>query len=664
MSKKNKKTSAAADAVREKAENAADAMKEKAEDAADAVKEKAEDAADAVKEKAEDAADAVKEKAEDAADAVKEKAEDAADAVKEKAEDAADAMKEKAEDAAKSDSYNGILGDYKEQPEETDEGIGDGPQPAPAKEKKPVSNKALAGVGIAASVVLVGCLSVIGIRAMQANKPVPVVTSDHYTVDKDVFTCFYQDTLKSIREYYGDEMLLSYYQLDMNKSLKEQPYPMDDGTTWFDNFVNEALGGVQQHLMFAEAGIDAGYTIPDEDLQKINEIIETADMSVYGPGVTKSDLREALMIQMFGTGYFNSYINSLSFTDDEIEAYYDANSENLVSCGLLGFTINFTEDSDETSLAEESDSAAGDASAETASSEAASSEEASAEETASEAASAEESASAESSSGTDAADEEQGMDKETARRLADELKACKDPAAFEQKVRSILKDYEKLSDDEIELRIDAIYNDKYGYTAGADLSEWAFKSGAKVNDTKVMDGEGAYYVYMLTSEPSRDESSVIDVRHILFAVSEHAKGTEEADNTAALEECRKLGQECLAAWEAGDKTEDSFAALATERTEDPGSKETGGLYQNVFVGQMVPEFNDWCFDPARKPGDTGIVETSYGVHVMYFVSDNGPKWKADIKNALIQEKYTEWLAELQEKYTITTDPEAAKTING
>ena len=79
---------------------------------------------------------------------------------------------------------------------------------------------------------------------------------------------------------------------------------------------------------------------------------------------------------------------------------------------------------------------------------------------------------------------------------------------------------------------------------------------------------------------------------------------------------------------------------------------------------MVPTFNDWCFDPSRKSGDTGIVETSYGVHVMYFVKDNGPKWKADIKNALLQQSYQDWVAELQEKYTMTVDTEAAKTIDG
>ena len=79
---------------------------------------------------------------------------------------------------------------------------------------------------------------------------------------------------------------------------------------------------------------------------------------------------------------------------------------------------------------------------------------------------------------------------------------------------------------------------------------------------------------------------------------------------------------------------------------------------------MVPTFNDWCFDPSRQPGDTGIAETDYGVHVMYFVKNNGPKWKNDVKNSLKSQAYEKWMADLQAKYAVTVDEEAAKTIEG
>ena len=115
------------------------------------------------------------------------------------------------------------------------------------------------------------------------------------------------------------------------------------------------------------------------------------------------------------------------------------------------------------------------------------------------------------------------------------------------------------------------------------------------------------------------DSKFVDVRHILVQV----KGETDAD----WETCRADAQAILDAWLAGEKTEESFAALATEKTEDPGSQATGGLYQQVYAGQMVQPFNDWCFDEARAYGDYDLVQTSYGYHVMFFVKSE-PQWIA------------------------------------
>ena len=123
------------------------------------------------------------------------------------------------------------------------------------------------------------------------------------------------------------------------------------------------------------------------------------------------------------------------------------------------------------------------------------------------------------------------------------------------------------------------------------------------------------------------DSKLVDVRHILVQV----KGGTTDDSGAVTysdeewETCRADAQTILDQWLAGEKTEESFAALATEKTEDPGSQQSGGLYQQVTAGQMVQPFNDWCFDAARTYGDYGLVQTSYGYHVMFFVKSE-PQW--------------------------------------
>ena len=75
---------------------------------------------------------------------------------------------------------------------------------------------------------------------------------------------------------------------------------------------------------------------------------------------------------------------------------------------------------------------------------------------------------------------------------------------------------------------------------------------------------------------------------------------------------------------------------------------------------MVTEFNDWCFDESRKPGDHGIVETSYGYHLMYFVENEGLSYRGDIKDALQAEQYNEYLNGLKETSSTTYN---AKALN-
>ena len=71
-------------------------------------------------------------------------------------------------------------------------------------------------------------------------------------------------------------------------------------------------------------------------------------------------------------------------------------------------------------------------------------------------------------------------------------------------------------------------------------------------------------------------------------------------------------------------TEEAFAELATANTDDTGSAENGGLYEDIapVEGVYVESFTNWATDPEREAGDTGIIESTYGYHVMYYVGDD------------------------------------------
>jgi len=122
-------------------------------------------------------------------------------------------------------------------------------------------------------------------------------------------------------------------------------------------------------------------------------------------------------------------------------------------------------------------------------------------------------------------------------------------------------------------------------------------------------------------EVTKETGNLVDVRHILIkpesSVGEDGKTTYTDE---AWETCRQEAQAILDAWLAGEHTEDSFAKLATEKTQDTGSQSTGGLYTDVCKGMMVEAFDAWCFDESRQYGDYGLVKTPYGYHIMYFVA--------------------------------------------
>ena len=152
------------------------------------------------------------------------------------------------------------------------------------------------------------------------------------------------------------------------------------------------------------------------------------------------------------------------------------------------------------------------------------------------------------------------------------------------------------------------------------------------------------------------EGKLVDVRHVLFTPD--GGTTDETGVTTYSEEewaaCEAKAQEVLDAWAEGDRSEDSFAELAGTYSQDPGSQSSGGLYEDVQQGQMVEEFDAWCFDESRKPGHYGMVKTTYGYHLMYFVGST-PIWEEYVDQQLMTEKATEMMEAIVADYTLDVD---------
>ena len=127
-----------------------------------------------------------------------------------------------------------------------------------------------------------------------------------------------------------------------------------------------------------------------------------------------------------------------------------------------------------------------------------------------------------------------------------------------------------------------------------DLAIKSFLEGALAAAAKVTEAE---------VRKAYAEDKTASVRHILLLT----QGKSEAEKAAI----RKRMEDILARARKGE----DFAALAKEFSEDPGSKENGGLYEDFGRGKMVKPFDDAAFSvPVGQV--SGIVETNFGYHII------------------------------------------------
>ena len=178
-----------------------------------------------------------------------------------------------------------------------------------------------------------------------------------------------------------------------------------------------------------------------------------------------------------------------------------------------------------------------------------------------------------------------------------------------------------------------------GSSLSSTYSSWLLDSSRKAGDTTYIQGTNSIDILYYVSRDT-NQYNTIDVRHILFSFDTYkvnadtsdtsdtsdttAADTSTPDTSNTVSDATKAAayaaaEEAYQGWKGGDATEDSFAALADEKSSDSAK---GGLYEHVYKNEMTGNFNDWCFSSFRKPGDTAIIETDYGYHVMYFIGSD------------------------------------------
>lgn len=118
-------------------------------------------------------------------------------------------------------------------------------------------------------------------------------------------------------------------------------------------------------------------------------------------------------------------------------------------------------------------------------------------------------------------------------------------------------------------------------------------------------------------ESVRSMPDTVKIRHILVATSQRDPQSGQMYPVRDSASARKIIDSVQAVIRAGS----NFDSVCVKVSEDPGSKDNGGVYDNVSSGQMVGTFNDFIF--LNPVGSKGIVKTDFGFHYIEILSQKG-----------------------------------------
>lgn len=446
----------------------------------------------------------------------------------------------------------------------------------------------------------------------------------NHEVSKLEYEFFYNSTVNNFLTTYGS--YLSYIGLDTSKSFSEQQY--QEGMTWEEYFQSQALELMKEVYILSDAAKEAQFGMKQETYDDFYANVETYSKEyklsvdeylkeMYGPHATKKNIDGILQNYFLASDYASHLqTEALIPSDEEILAHYEEHKDDYDKVDYRMFTI--------------SADPAGEIEVE---------------------------ADTESTEKVEYTDEQWKAAMDKAKVKAEEFfEQVYDEETFQELCVKYAKD--DVSKKEYEDNDASLFEGVTKSGMNSAVAEWLMDDAREKDATAIIedsDNHVYYVVYFLNR--TRDDSATINVRHALIApeaVDKVAEGASD-EEIAAYEQkvadadtaAKTKADELLAQWKENNPTEDSFAAMANENSADSPE---GGLYEGVVRGEMVPEFDAWIFDEARKEGDTGIVKTTYGYHIMYFVSTADPAWKNSIRDTLISKAYNDFIVERAESY--------------
>lgn len=452
-------------------------------------------------------------------------------------------------------------------------------------------------------VVVAVALVVYNSGIIQRNQTAVIIDGEKYNVAETSY--YYSQVYQNYASFYS--------QLGMDPSgLKSQPYG-DDGTTYDDFFKQSAVDNMKYIHAAVKAAGEANMTLDSDDEAVVKQNVDSVKSAAAAAGYGYSSYLKALYGATMTSSVFESCLRDQVLASKYADKYSE---DNFV----------YTEDEIQAYYEEHKDTYdVVDAAYVTVSG-------------------APEAKTDDEGNTVEATDEEKAAAMDKAKGMAEDILQIYETG------HSLPEDYDEK----------AVYteNAEMGYSSGV-LGDWLFDEGRKAGDAEVLADESGSRCYVAVfNGRERREALDYNVRHILVTAANLDLPEGE---TATEEQLTAKAQEILDGW---DGTEEGFAKLAEEYSQDGGSNTNGGLYEDVPQGRMVAPFQDWCYEEGRKAGDTGVVYYSgTGAHVMYFVGYGDTQyWHYGCENALRSNDQSEWQTQLTNSVTAETNEGGMKQV--
>ena len=431
-----------------------------------------------------------------------------------------------------------------------------------------------------------------------------VATVDGQKISIGMYDYYYA----SIVSYYEQYASYGYYSLDTTKDYSKQYTTDDDGNkvSWQKFFETEALKEVEQITTYYSKALEEGVTLTSAQKKTIEKQISTLkdsasqnDVSLdqyikanFGTYCSEDTIRIMLEQYYLSANYKGKFKSETKVTDNDVDKYYNdhKNDYKKIEFYYIASPYDATDDNSKNESIKTAEKIMA-----------------------------------------------KMKDKKSVIALVPEVYS----SYIDSQVKSSMEQDSTLTEKKAREEAVKSYESNVVTTvSGSDspfddkMNTWLFSDDTKVGSKKYYIDENAKYIYIVlkTSKASVEEDETYTVRHILVAPesgsnssSSTSEKTEYTDEQWAA--AKKKADSILAKFNKTDKSEYEFAKLAEQYSTDSASTSSGsndsfgGLYESVTLGQMVPDFEKWSIDDSRKYGDTGIVKSDYGYHIMFFIND-------------------------------------------